>query len=157
MRVKALDGVVLAGTAYGSGAAGVALFHEANATSAVWAAYAPALAARGVLVLAIDARGHGQSPDPAGRPDPAHYPLDGQAAVTWLRAHGARSITLVGASVGATLALFTAERPNLHIAAVVSLSGSAYDPTMTPGASTSQRPAHAPPSGSSSSPVLTTA
>jgi dienelactone hydrolase len=129
VRVKAPDGVVLAGTAYGKGPVGVVLLHEIRSSRAAWSSYAPELAARGVLVLAIDERGYGDSPDPALKKDPSksQYGLDGVAAVNWLRANGARRVVLVGASAGGTLALTTAERRDARADAVVSLSAPAKD------------------------------
>lgn len=115
----------LAATAYGSGRFGVALFHESDTSQEVWRDYAPRLASHGLLVLAIDARGHGGSQDVAGSSGAAGYGLDGEAAVAWLRAHGATRVALVGASIGGTMALTTAERTGA--AAAVSLSGPATD------------------------------
>ncbi len=125
--VPTADGAVLTGITLGSGPRGVALFHSSDGDVCQWADYAWRLAQAGVRVLAIDARGHGSSVDPAPAGTVSRYELDGMAAVTWLRAHGVLKVGLAGASVGGTLALVTAERRDLRVSAVASLSGPQTD------------------------------
>lgn len=117
------DGLKLTGIAFGSGTRGVALFHQSDGDVCEWAEYAWRLAAKGMQVLAIDARGHGSSVDSAPAGAVSRFELDGPAAVTWLRAHGVRKVGLAGASAGGTLALVTAEQRDQAVIAVASLSG----------------------------------
>lgn len=125
--VPTADGVRLTGISVGSGSRGVALFHSSDGDLCQWADYAWRLARAGMQVLAIDARGHGSSVDPAPAGTVTPYELDGVAAVSWLRSHGAIKIGVGGASVGGTLALVTAERRDQRVTAVASLSGPQKD------------------------------
>jgi dienelactone hydrolase len=66
--------------------------------------------------------GNGASQCPAG--DPAdQWPAMATAAVTWARSHGARQVTLVGASAGGVVALQVAASVRPPVDAVVDLSG----------------------------------
>ena len=112
----------------GAGTRGVALFHESDGTVCNWLDFAWRLAQHHFLVLAVDSRGHGESPNGTVTPGkPERYELDGPAAVNWLRNHGASHVGIAGASVGGTLALVTAERMHHDVAAVASLSGEKSD------------------------------
>lgn len=91
------DGGHIVGDLYGDGADAVVLAHGAVFNKESWAPLAQLLAARGHLVLAIDFRGVGASTP--GRDDKALY-QDVLAAVRYVRAHGATSVGVVGASMG---------------------------------------------------------
>jgi pimeloyl-ACP methyl ester carboxylesterase len=82
---------------YGSGASGVVLAHGAAFNKESWGPLARTLAAGGHQVLAIDFRGYGASR--AGS-DPRALQQDVLAAVRYLRSRGARSVSVVGASMG---------------------------------------------------------
>ena len=90
-------------------APGVVLVHMLTRTRADWDGFANGLQDAGVTALAIDLRGHGGSSGSALRlPDMVQ---DVRAAVQWLSGRpGVRpgAIALVGASLGANLALLAA-------------------------------------------------
>jgi dienelactone hydrolase len=129
-----VDGVTIIGTwneAVGATGAAV-LLHMMPATRASWAALQAALAGQGLSSLAIDLRGHGESTRGAegtlaykGFTDEQHQAsrMDVEAAVNWLRAKGLKPerIVLIGASIGANLALSAlADEPRLPAAVLLS-------------------------------------
>lgn len=86
---------------YGTGGRGVVLAHGGRFTKESWAKRAPALAAAGFRVVAIDFRGRGQSRGGTGLASGDDgLRFDVLAAVRYLRADGATSIAVVGASMG---------------------------------------------------------
>ncbi len=95
------DGGVIQGDLYGKGDRGVVLAHGGRFDKASWGEQAYALTKAGFRVLAIDLRGYGQSKGP-GQADiftaPLH--LDVLAAVRYLRKEGARTVSVVGGSLG---------------------------------------------------------
>ncbi len=95
--LDAADGGRIVADIYGEGDNVVVLAHGAAFNKESWAPQARALAAQGHRVLAINFRGYGAST--AGREGNARY-LDVVAAVRYARAHGARSVGVVGASMG---------------------------------------------------------
>ena len=118
------------------GGAGVVLLHMFGSDRTAWDPLVKHLRARGVAVLAIDLRGHGESAkqgkvDLAPRVekrDPklfAAMHADAFAAVQWLAKDGgcdAKRIALVGASVGCSVAIDTARRHPADVAAVLCMS-----------------------------------
>lgn len=86
---------------YGSGDRAVVLAHGGRFNKESWAPQAKELAAAGFEVLAIDFRGYGPSHGP-GDKDVLSAPLDLDvlAAVRYLHAHGAKSVSIVGGSMG---------------------------------------------------------
>jgi len=108
---------------------GALLIHMMPATKESWRAFAPLLAAKDYRVLAIDLRGHGES---AGGPsgyqrfsDSQHQASinDVEAGVRFLEERGvvSRDLVLIGASIGANLALeFMAENPAVGRAVLLS-------------------------------------
>jgi pimeloyl-ACP methyl ester carboxylesterase len=129
---KATDGTRLDGALVGSGRAGVVLLHEfPNDLCGFWP-YAVYLAGKGLRVLDVDLRCFGDSSCP---PDAKGTVVDDVAgAVAELQRRGASSVSLVGASGGATTALLAGARLGSKVASVVSLSGE-RDPTVVMGAS----------------------
>ncbi len=99
------DGAVIAANLYGAGDRAVLLVHGGRFTKESWAPQVPAFVAAGYEVLAIDLRGFGQSKRP-GQPYPtdAQLALDVLAAVRYLHAHGAKTVSIVGGSMGGTAA-----------------------------------------------------
>jgi len=95
------DGGLIYADLYGKGPRGVVLAHGGRFNKESWAKQARTLADAGFRALAIDFRGYGQSRGP-GRADiytaPLH--LDVLAAVRYLRKTGAKTVSLVGGSMG---------------------------------------------------------
>jgi pimeloyl-ACP methyl ester carboxylesterase len=95
------DGGVVHADLYGRGNRAVVLVHGGRFNKESWAKQAPAIAAAGFRVAAINLRGYGESRGP-GQQDiftaPLH--LDVLAAVRYLRKHGAKTVSLVGGSLG---------------------------------------------------------
>ena len=91
------DGLVSADV-YGSGLRAVVLAPGGRFDKASWASQARMLADAGFRVLALDFRGRGASR--AGRAGADSLQLDVLGAVRWLRATGASTVSLVGASIG---------------------------------------------------------
>src|SRR5260370_15078695 len=95
------DGGVVSADSYGAGEHGVVLAHGGRFNKGSWEKQAQALTAAGFRVLAIDFRGYGQSRGP-GDSDPMSAPLhlDVLAAVRYLRKSGAKTVSVVGGSMG---------------------------------------------------------
>jgi dienelactone hydrolase len=93
------DGGVVFADVYGSGDQAVVLAHGGRFDRTSWTEQARALADAGYRALAIDFRGRGRSRvGPDSSPD--DFYLDVLAAVRWLRAEGATTVSVVGASFG---------------------------------------------------------
>ena len=97
----AQDGGLIFADVYGAGDRGIVLAHGGRFNKESWAKQAQTLAAAGFQVLALDFRGYGKSHGP-GDPDPMNAPLylDVLAAVRYLRENGAKSVSVVGGSMG---------------------------------------------------------
>src|SRR5271157_2535477 len=95
------DGGLVYADLYGTGARGVVLAHGGQFNKESWEKQARALEKAGFHVLAIDFRGYGQSRGP-GQSDPLSAPLhfDVLAAVRYLRKAGAKTVSIVGGSMG---------------------------------------------------------
>jgi pimeloyl-ACP methyl ester carboxylesterase len=86
---------------YGTGTRGVVLAHGGQFQKEGWAEQARTLADAGFRVLAFDFRGVGESRGPRQEDiysAPLHF--DVLAAVRYLKAHGAKTVSVVGASLG---------------------------------------------------------
>ncbi len=121
VKLRTDDGVSLTGTALGEGEKGVLLVHGQGRTRADWANFGQKLSTNGFHVLTVDLRGHGASP--AQLTDET-WPLmvkDVNASVAWLRKNGVVHVTIIGAEVGANLAL-NAANGNPDINNIVMLS-----------------------------------
>jgi pimeloyl-ACP methyl ester carboxylesterase len=99
------DGGVVFADVYGAGDRAVVLAHGGRFNKESWAKQAQKLVAAGFRVLALDFRGYGKSSGP-GQSDPMDAPLkfDVLAAVRYLRARGAKSVSIVGGSMGGAAA-----------------------------------------------------
>lgn len=113
-----VDGVKIAATYYiGTGSKGVVLVHMLNTDKSVWKELAFALQDKGFHVLAIDLRGHGESDldwQSFSIQDWKKGVNDIKRAVKFLVDKGLNttSISLIGASIGANLALMYASEEN---------------------------------------------
>lgn len=95
------DGGVVFADLYGTGDGGVVLAHGGRFNKESWAKQAHVLADAGFRVLAFDFRGYGKSHGP-GQADVFTAPLhlDVLAAVRYLRSAGAKTVSIVGGSLG---------------------------------------------------------
>jgi len=95
------DGGLVYADMYGKGDRGVVLAHGGRFNKESWALQARTLAKAGFRVLAFDFRGYGQSRGP-GQSQPMGAPLhlDVLAAVRCLRKMGAKTVSVVGGSMG---------------------------------------------------------
>ncbi len=124
------DGGVVYADIYGQGDRGVVLAHGGRFNKESWDKQARTLASAGFRVLAFDFRGYGKSQGP-GQSDVFTAPLhlDVLAAVRYLRKAGAKTVSVVGGSLGAGAAgdASIASRPG-EIARLVFLGGSPNGP-----------------------------
>jgi pimeloyl-ACP methyl ester carboxylesterase len=95
------DGGVVYADIYGEGDRAVVLVHGGQFNKESWQKQAQALAELKFQVLALDLRGYGKSRGP-GDADSMDAPLyqDVLAAVRYLRKSGAKTVSVVGASMG---------------------------------------------------------
>ncbi len=122
------DGVRLYAASAGSGPTAVVLAHESGGAGICgWLSTMRWLAGAGLRTVAIDLRGY----PPSGEPRFAiyhHYAPDLQTAVDAAHSFKAKTVLLMGASLGG--AAVVTEAPKLHgISGVVSLSGELELPT----------------------------
>jgi pimeloyl-ACP methyl ester carboxylesterase len=99
------DGGLVYADMYGNGGRAVVLAHGGRFNKESWREQARALASAGFCVLAIDFRGYGKSQGP-GHTDPLSAPLhfDVLAAVHYLKKRGAKTVSVVGGSMGGSAA-----------------------------------------------------
>jgi pimeloyl-ACP methyl ester carboxylesterase len=122
--LPAPQGAQLQAAVVGSGPTTAVFVHESGPRGlcGFWP-YADWLAkTKGVRSLLFSQCGNGASQCPAGE-GAAQWVASTNAAVTWARAHGARRLTLVGASAGGIVALQAAAAIRPPVDAVVDLSG----------------------------------
>jgi pimeloyl-ACP methyl ester carboxylesterase len=94
------DGGVVSADVYGSGERGVVLAHGGRFTKESWQKQAELLVHAGFRALAIDFRGRGGSHGPRSKSGDDGFEHDVLAAVRYLRATGAKTVAVVGASFG---------------------------------------------------------
>ena len=95
------DGWIIHGDLYGTGDSGVVLVHGGRFEKGSWEKQARALVKAGFRALAIDLRGFGQSNEgPESARSDFGSPLDVLAAVRYLHEKGAKTVSVVGASMG---------------------------------------------------------
>lgn len=99
------DGGIIFADLYGAGDRGVVLAHGGQFNKESWAKQADVLVRSGFQVLALDFRGYGKSHGP-GDSDPMSAPLhlDVLAAVHYMRKNGAKSVSVIGGSMGGSAA-----------------------------------------------------
>ncbi len=100
------DGGEVYADVYGAGDRGVVLAHGGQFNKESWDKQARALVAVGFRVLALDFRGYGKSRGPA-QSDPLGTPplyFDVLAAVRYLHKTGAKTVSVVGGSMGGAAA-----------------------------------------------------
>jgi len=110
VQLRSSDGQRIAAqeSAAKSGNKSVLFVHMEKGSANDWEFFAKRLKRSGFTTLAIDLRGHGGSPMPSGsvqKDDWAKMKADVIAGVDWLEKKGMKDIVLVGASIGANLAL----------------------------------------------------
>lgn len=95
------DGGVIFADIYGDGDRAVVLAHGGRFNKESWSKQALVLQANGFKVLALDFRGYGKSRGP-GDSDPMDAPLhlDILAAVRYLHNNGAKTVSVIGGSMG---------------------------------------------------------
>jgi pimeloyl-ACP methyl ester carboxylesterase len=93
------DGYRLRADLYGMGPRGVVLAHGGRFTMESWDKQARILAKEGFRVLTLDFRGYGQTIAGTQTSDDKSYP-DVLTAVRYLHSTGAKSVSVVGASMG---------------------------------------------------------
>jgi pimeloyl-ACP methyl ester carboxylesterase len=99
------DGGVVYADVYGAGDRAVVLAHGGRFNKESWAKQAPVLVNAGFEVMAIDFRGRGKSNGPGGmEASDEQLEMDVMAAVRYLHAHGAKSVSIVGGSMGGAAA-----------------------------------------------------
>jgi len=95
------DGGVVFADVYGTGERAVVLAHGGRFNKESWAKQAPVLVRAGFEVMAIDFRGRGKSHGPGGmEASDEQLEMDVMAAVRYLHGHGAKSVSIVGGSMG---------------------------------------------------------
>jgi pimeloyl-ACP methyl ester carboxylesterase len=99
------DGGVVFADVYGTSERAIVLAHGGQFNKESWAPQARILVAAGFEVLALDFRGYGKSHGPADR-DPLGAPLqlDVLAAVRYLHQNGAKTVSIIGGSMGGSAA-----------------------------------------------------
>jgi pimeloyl-ACP methyl ester carboxylesterase len=99
------DGGHICADLYGHGDKAVVLAHGGQFNKESWHDQASTLASAGFEVLAIDFRGFGCSTGPGQEDfDNAPFDKDVLAAVRYLKAHGAKTVSVVGGSFGGAAA-----------------------------------------------------
>jgi predicted alpha/beta-fold hydrolase len=141
VQFETTDGVVIRGSYFppSSGpSAAIVLLHMLRKNRESWSEFAQFAQSKGYAVLTIDFRGHGQSLQTKTKPfheadfsdaDYALMKLDVAAAVEWLRKRPeieSDKIALVGASIGANVALIQAAEDSLLMGVVLLSPGEVY-------------------------------
>jgi pimeloyl-ACP methyl ester carboxylesterase len=122
-RIRSTDGVTLSAASIGTGPRAVVLLHQSDGDACGWWSFGgPWLAAQGYRVLMLELRCFGESTCP-GPQQIGERLADVRAAASWLRATGARTVSVVGVSMGGTIAAAAGADPRVAANAVVDVSG----------------------------------
>lgn len=114
-------GINIGGLMLGTGSVGVVLAHQSGGISCQFLSYGKELAAAGYKVLAFDFGSSGVSDELGDDTRDANV----VAAAGYLLGHGATSIVLIGASMGANASLVAATKIIPQVAGVISISAPA--------------------------------
>ena len=99
------DGGHICADLYGQGTRAVVLAHGGRFNKESWREQAQELASKGFRILAIDFRGFGCSTGPGQSDfDTAPFAKDVLAAVRYMKANGAKAVSVVGGSFGGSAA-----------------------------------------------------
>src|SRR5271154_866254 len=99
------DGGRVCADLYGQGTRGVVLAHGGRFNKESWREQAQELSSKGFRILAIDFRGFGCSTGPGqSNFDTAPFANDVLAAVRYMKANGAKTVSVVGGSFGGAAA-----------------------------------------------------
>lgn len=98
------DGGTVNADVYGTGERGVVLAHGGQFNKESWEKQAQILAQNGFRVMAFDFRGFGQSRGPRSKARGEGVEYDVLAAVRYLHATGAKTVSVIGASFGGAAA-----------------------------------------------------
>ena len=126
VRFTAPDRTRLIGLALGSGPRGIVLAHQGGGAPpdlCSWLPYARHLVGRGYRVVLFDHRGFGSSGSARTVANLKRVDLDVIAAVSMLRRRGARSVVLMGASLGGTAVVAAGAAIVPRVNGVVTLAG----------------------------------
>lgn len=123
------DGAVIQADLYGKGERAIVLAHGGQFTKESWGKQVQSLVHAGFSVLAFDFRGFGQSPRLRTSKDPYDgVQYDVLAAVRYFGGHGAKTVSVVGASFGGWAAAEASiEAKSGEIARLVLLAASPVD------------------------------
>ena len=123
------DGGLVHGLLFGKGERAVVFAHGGQFNKESWDRQCRALAEAGFRALSIDFRGYGQSRGSANAAgDDDNRRFDVLAAVHYLRMTGAKTVSVVGASMGGDYAAEAAEAEPGAIDRLVLLAAGAYTP-----------------------------
>jgi pimeloyl-ACP methyl ester carboxylesterase len=118
VRLTNSAGYSLAAVELGAGEKGVVLAHQSEGSLCEWLPFAQVLAERGFRVLAFDFAGYGSSTPTRQKT----YVEDVRTAVAYLRDGGAKTVAIIGASMGATMSIVAAAAIAPPVDAVIALS-----------------------------------
>jgi alpha-beta hydrolase superfamily lysophospholipase len=125
VRFRASDGVRLIGVQLGRGPRVVILAHHGAANLCIWVPYGRALAAQGYRVLVFDHRSRGSSGGASHWRRLNRVDYDVIGAVRTMRARGATSVVLGGASLGGAAVLSAAALATPPVDGVISFASPA--------------------------------
>jgi pimeloyl-ACP methyl ester carboxylesterase len=122
-RIRSTDGVTLSAASIGTGPRAVVLLHQSDGNACGWWSFGgPWLAGQGYRVLMLELRCFGESTCPRSQRIGERL-ADVRVAVAWLRATGARTVSVVGVSMGGAIAVAAGADPRIGADAVVDVSG----------------------------------
>jgi pimeloyl-ACP methyl ester carboxylesterase len=125
----AREGWIIQGDLYGTGDRGVVLAHGGRFNKVSWEKQARVLVKAGFRVLAIDFRGPGESRGGAqSLMTDERRRFDVLAAVHYLRKTGAKTVSVIGASMGGDYAAAASEAEPTEFDRLVLLAAGAYTP-----------------------------